>query len=257
MTDVSLPWSDDAVAKLNQRFAAAPAAEIVRWTAGALHPDVTLATSFGLEDIVVAALLADQVDAPNVFFLDTGRLHEETYVVADAVTRQLGLALRVFSPDAAALEALTSEAGFYGFRASVDARRTCCGVRKVEPLRRALAGKRAWLTGLRAEQSPTRDALAAFERDDSHGGLLKINPLARWSQADVRAFIDRRGLPYNRLYDQGYPSIGCAPCTRAVGPGEDQRAGRWWWEQPEHKECGLHGRRPPSPPMSHPKEASP
>jgi phosphoadenosine phosphosulfate reductase len=138
------------------------------------------------------------------------------------------------------VEGLERTKGLFSFRESVENRKECCAIRKVEPLGRALEGMKAWVTGLRREQSVTRSDLRVVEEDPAHGGILKINPLADWTLEDTWAYVRTHGVPYNRLHDQGYPSIGCAPCTRAVRPDEDSRAGRWWWEQPEHKECGLH-----------------
>ena len=142
-------------------------------------------------------------------------------------------------PDHRAVEALVGDGGYFSFRTSIAARQTCCAVRKVEPLRRALAGRAAWLTGLRREQGVTRTDTAVLSWDGSHG-LVKVNPLAGWTRDQVWAHVREHHLPYNRLHDVGYPSIGCAPCTRAVRPYEDERAGRWWWESDDHRECGLH-----------------
>jgi phosphoadenosine phosphosulfate reductase len=205
---------------------------------------VALACSFSLEDVVALDLLLRVEPNAGVFALDTGRLPEATYEVAEAVSRRYGVAIRWFFPDTCAVETLEREHGLFSFRQSVEARRTCCHVRKVEPLGRALAGLAGWVTGLRREQSPTRSALAALETDAAHGGIVKINPLAQWSWDDVRAYARDHRLPAHPLHGEGYPSIGCAPCTRAVAPGESLRAGRWWWEDPEHKECGLHPGRP-------------
>lgn len=199
----------------------------------------TIASSFGPEDVVLLHLAREHAPSLEVFTIDTGRLPPETYEVMDALQRALGFSLRTLAPERAAVEALVAEHGFFSFRESIDARKTCCGVRKVEPLRRALAGKRAWITGLRREQNVTRAELRAIEWDDGNG-LVKFNPLASWSRADVWEHIREYGLPYNRLHDVGYASIGCAPCSRAIRPYEDERAGRWWWESPEHRECGLH-----------------
>lgn len=216
---------------------------VVAWAVDRFTPDLALACSFSVEDIVVAHLLKQVWPGARVFALDTGRLNEETYACAEAVRVRLGLKIEWFFPERRAVETLEREAGLFSFRESLEARHACCRIRKVEPLARALTGLRAWVTGLRREQGVTRTALLPVERDPAHGGILKINPLAAWSSDQVWAYARAHGLPYNVLHDQGYPSIGCAPCTRAVAPGEDARAGRWWWEQPEHKECGLHGLR--------------
>lgn len=204
------------------------------------HPQIALASSFSIEDAVVLDLLMELRPDARVFAIDTGRLPPETYECAEALRRRYGVHIEWYFPKHEAVEALVRQKGLFSFRESVENRKECCGIRKVEPLERALSGLRAWITGLRREQSVTRAGLEVVERDDAHGGILKINPLAAWTLDDVWAYVRRKNIPYNRLYDAGYASIGCAPCTRAIAPGEDPRAGRWWWERPEHKECGLH-----------------
>lgn len=210
---------------------------VLRAAAG-LAP-AAFSTSFGAEDMVVLDLIQRHALPISIFTLDTGRLPEETYALMQRVEERYGRCVATFFPDAQAVQRLVSTNGMNGFYESVDKRKACCAVRKLEPLGRALAGKRAWVTGLRAQQSVTRAALAARETDTERG-LEKFNPLADWSEADVWAYISANDVPYNALHDRFYPSIGCAPCTRAISPGEDLRAGRWWWEQPENKECGLH-----------------
>jgi phosphoadenosine phosphosulfate reductase len=199
-------------------------------------------TSFGLEDqaITHAICEADDLDLPvEIITLDTGRLFPETYDLWSLTEERYGRRIRAFAPDHDSLEALTAVQGINGFRHSVEARKACCRVRKVEPLGRALAGVAAWITGLRAEQSPDRAGVPLAVFDDTHG-LLKINPLADWSRADLVRYVSDHDVPYNPLHDRGFPSIGCAPCTRAVRLGEPERAGRWWWEEEAKKECGLH-----------------
>lgn len=206
----------------------------------AAYPSAAFATSFGAEDMVLLDLidrLGLQVDA---FTLDTGRLHEETYaLMARARERYPRTPVRVLFPDAERIERWVAANGINAFRDSVALRKECCGIRKLEPLARALRGRDLWITGLRREQSPTRSAVGTLERDEANG-LMKLNPLADWSSAEVAAYVAARQVPVNALHAQGFPSIGCAPCTRAVAPGEDERAGRWWWEQPMQRECGLH-----------------
>jgi thioredoxin-dependent adenylylsulfate APS reductase len=175
-----------------------------------------------------------------VFTLDTGRLNQETYDCMDAIRERYGIQIEVFFPDSNGVEEMVRENGLNLFYNSVELRKLCCGVRKVEPLNRALKGLDAWMTGLRREQAVTRADVRRIELDEDHGNIIKINPLVDWSYGDVWDYIRRKSVPYNRLHKQGYPSIGCAPCTRAVKPGEDLRAGRWWWENPNAKECGLH-----------------
>ena len=216
---------------------------VLQFAVESFHPRLTLASSFGLEDVALIHALKQVHDAPHVFALDTGRLPEETYECADRIRQRYGINIRWYFPNTAAVQTLERAKGLYSFRESVENRRECCGIRKVEPLSRALKDKAAWITGQRREQSITRDTLEVLETDPAHGGIWKFNPLATWTLADVRAYVEEHNIPYNRLHDQGYPSIGCAPCTRAVAPGEDQRAGRWWWEAAEHKECGLHNRK--------------
>ncbi|GAB3413295.1 phosphoadenylyl-sulfate reductase [Massilia agilis] len=197
------------------------------------------ASSLALEDMVLTDLILRAGLPIGIFSLDTGRLHPETLAVLDAAKATYGHEIAVYRPDPAAVDAYVSAKGLNAFYDSVELRRECCHIRKVEPLGRALAGKRAWITGQRRAQSATRADLAVQEDDPAHG-MVKFNPLADWSEEDVWKYIRTNNVPYNVLHDQGYPSIGCAPCTRAIQPGEDIRAGRWWWENPESKECGLH-----------------
>lgn len=199
----------------------------------------TFASSLSIEDMVLTdAILRNRIDI-SIFTLDTGRMHGDTMAVVDAIGAKYGEAIRLYRPEAAAVRQYVTLHGRDAFYESVDLRKACCEIRKVEPLRRALAGKKAWLTGMRREQSVTRNELS-IQAFDSVFGLEKFNPLADWSEEDVWAYLKAYDVPYNALYDQGYRSIGCAPCSRPVVAGEDVRAGRWWWEQPESKECGLH-----------------
>jgi len=223
-------------ATLSRKVAAA--VEVLADVARRFDP-AALASSLGAEDMVLTDLIAKHVPKIEVFTLDTGRLHAETYRLLQQITDHYDLRIRVIYPNGEALERLVAAHGINGFFASVEKRKACCAVRKVEPLRRALAGKRAWITGLRRAQSLTRTSLPLQEYDAANG-LEKFNPLADWTEREVWAYIHGYGVPYNALHDRGFPSIGCEPCTRAVTPGEDIRAGRWWWEQPGGKECGLH-----------------
>jgi phosphoadenosine phosphosulfate reductase len=235
------------IAYLRDRFRGSHADEVLRFALSEYRPDIALASSFSKEDIVLIAMMVEIRSDARVFAMDTGRLHEETYETAEAVARKLGVRIEWHFPDRAAVEELERCKGLYSFRESLENRHECCRIRKVEPLRRALSRLRAWVTGQRREQGLTRADLEVFEIDEAHGGILKVNPLAHWTGEQVEGVIREHGLPYNRLHDRGYPSIGCAPCTRAIAPGEDQRAGRWWWERPEHKECGLHARNTGAP----------
>ncbi len=197
------------------------------------------ASSLAAEDMVLTDLILRAKLPIRIFTLETGRLHKETLGMLDRVREQYGYEIAQYKPDPAAIEAYVSANGLNAFYDSVEMRKECCRIRKVEPLNRALAGNKAWLTGQRRAQSTTRAELAVQEDDPAHG-MQKFNPLADWSEEDVWNYIRSNGVPYNPLHDKGYPSIGCEPCTRAIQPGEDIRAGRWWWENPESKECGLH-----------------
>ena len=207
------------------------------------HGSITLANSLGAEDMVLTDIVAREFPGIKIFMLDTGRLHQETYALLQKVEERYGKVVEVYYPQAEAVQDYVRSNGINGFYDSVEQRKSCCFVRKVEPLRRALAGHSAWITGLRRQQSVTRTELA-LEEWDAGNGLYKLSPLADWSEKDVWSYIRTLGIPYNELHDRFFPSIGCAPCTRAITVGEDVRAGRWWWEQPEAKECGLHARTP-------------
>jgi len=239
-----LTGSIDQIRRWEDHFRGGRPEAVLRWALSEFHPDVALASSFSREDIVLIALMADIRPDPRIFALDTGRLHEETYEVAEALRRTLGVRIEWHFPERVAVEEIERGKGLFSFRENLDNRHECCRIRKVEPLSRALSGLRAWVTGQRREQASTRRSLAVFEVDKAHGGILKLNPLADWTEGQVRDYIRERGLPENLLHEAGYPSIGCAPCTRPVAPGEDPRAGRWWWERPEQKECGLHAGNP-------------
>lgn len=228
------------VAELNQRFRGATPQTILRWAIETFGSKLAFANSFGAEDMVVTDMLSKLEPPITIFTLDTGRLHEETYDVMERTRERYKVAINSYFPGRDAVEALERERGFYSFRQSVEERKFCCRVRKVEPLGRALQGVDAWITGLRREQAATRTGIDIVEIDASHGSIAKINPLVEWTESQVWAYIREHDVPYNALHDQGFPSIGCSPCTRAIKPGEDVRAGRWWWENPETKECGLH-----------------
>ena len=215
--------------------------DMVTWALERFGPRIALACSFQAEESVLIDLMHRVRGADfRVFTLDTGRLNQETYDCMDAIRERYGIQIEVFFPDSNGVEKMVRENGLNLFYNSVELRKLCCGVRKVEPLNRALKGLDAWMTGLRREQAVTRADVRRIELDEDHGNIIKINPLVDWSYDDVWDYVRRKSVPYNRLHKQGYPSIGCAPCTRAVKPGEDLRAGRWWWENPNAKECGLH-----------------
>jgi phosphoadenosine phosphosulfate reductase len=205
------------------------------------HGRVVYANSLGAEAMVLTDLMATHTPEIEIFSVDTGRLPEETHELLARLEERYGRRIRLVYPDAQALESLVGAQGVRGFRSSAAARLACCEVRKVEPFKRAIAGFNAWITGVRREHSAAR-ATGAPEEWDPQYGLYKISPLLEWTQAQVWQYIRARRLPYNALHDRQYPSIGCAPCTRAVQPGESQRAGRWWWEESAARECGLHPR---------------
>jgi phosphoadenosine phosphosulfate reductase len=214
--------------------------EAVLDAALALHPEgLAFACSLGLEDMVLLHLIRSRGLPTRAFVLDTGRLHPETYALLATAQQDYG-PVEVYFPEREAVEGYINAHGLDAFYEGLELRKACCAIRKVEPLRRALQGASGWITGQRRGQSTTRTELQPFEEDWAHGGLTKVNPLAFWSLDEVRAYLDRHAVPVNALHAQGFPSVGCAPCTRAIRPGEDERAGRWWWEEPEHKECGLH-----------------
>jgi phosphoadenosine phosphosulfate reductase len=225
---------------------AAPSGKIARLSAALReiaveHAPATFSSSLAVEDMVITdAILRERHDI-EIFTLDTGRLHAETLELLPRVRARYGYDIRVFRPDAAAVERYVEESGLDAFYESIELRQRCCHIRKVEPLSRALEGKAAWVTGMRRAQSVTRRDLPEREYDAQYR-LWKFNPLADWSEAEVWQYIRSLDVPYNPLQDQGFRSIGCAPCTRATAAGEDLRAGRWWWEDPESKECGLHKR---------------
>lgn len=215
---------------LNQRLAAAR---------GAVEGRIVFTTSFGLEDQAISHAIFTQGLAIEVLTFDTGRLFPETHAVWAETEQRYGQRIRALLPERSAVEAWISQHGIDGFRASVAARQGCCALRKVEPLGRALAGATGWVTGVRAEQSVER-AMMEFAAIDGQYRLIKLNPLLDWTRDRVARFVRDHQIPYNSLHDRGFLSIGCAPCTRAVAPGEPERAGRWWWEEQEKKECGLH-----------------
>jgi phosphoadenosine phosphosulfate reductase len=214
---------------------------VLEWALDKFSPDIALASSFQAEESVLIDMM-HRIRGGNfrIFTLDTGRLNQETYDCMDAIRQRYGVKVEVYFPDALKVQGMVRAHGLNLFYNSVELRKLCCGIRKVEPLNRALKELDAWMTGLRREQAVTRAEVCKVELDKDHGNIFKINPLVDWRHDQVWHYIRKNHVPYNRLHNQGYPSIGCAPCTRAVKPGEDLRAGRWWWENPDTKECGLH-----------------
>jgi len=229
----------DAAERLNADLRGKPAQQVLRRTLEEFGDRAAFASSLGAEDQVLTDMLCRLTPAPRIFTLDTGRLPQETYGAIQATNERYGIRIELLFPDREQVEALVAERGPNLFYEGVEQRKRCCFVRKVLPLRRELAQLDAWITGLRREQSVTRAEVRPVEWDGANG-LVKINPLYGWTDRQVWDYVRDHDVPYNRLHDIGYPSIGCAPCTRAVRRVEDVRAGRWWWEAPEHKECGLH-----------------
>ncbi len=202
---------------------------------------IILSTSLGLEDQVLTEMVLRQKRDTEVFTLDTGRLFPETYDLIARTNKHFGIRMKTYFPEPQKVEEMVSRHGINLFYDSVENRKQCCAIRKVQQLPRAFAGKEAWICGLRKDQSVSRFFNKMVEWD-AHNGLIKINPLINWSEKEVRDYVKLHNIPYNLLHDRGFPSIGCEPCTRAIEPGEDIRAGRWWWENEVHKECGLHKR---------------
>lgn len=217
--------------------------EILTWAIKNYAPDLALSCSFGAPEGLALLDMMHRIDpASRVFVLDTGRLPQETYDLIDRVRDRYDKQVEVVFPHPQDVEAMVRERGLNLFYESVDNRQRCCRVRKVAPMNRYLAesGLRAWVTGLRRDQNVTRADTPKLEIDEARDGLVKVNPIADWTHKDVMAYIEEHNVPTNRLHAQGYPSVGCAPCSRAIGPGDDARAGRWWWESPDTKECGIH-----------------
>jgi phosphoadenosine phosphosulfate reductase len=224
---------------LNDQFARLDAADRLVYLSRNISGPLVFTTSFGLEDQALTHLIVESALDCRFVTLETGRLFPETHTVWAATEQRYAIRVEAFYPSTAALENLVREQGINGFYHSTAARHACCTVRKVEPLRRALRGASAWLTGLRADQSGSRHGLEFVTMDAEHG-LLKVNPLLDWSRDQVADLVREADVPHNALHAKGFLSIGCAPCTRAVAPGESERAGRWWWEQDQTRECGLH-----------------
>lgn len=234
--------TQNEIIRLNEEFADATPEVLLGYFLDRYGDRIALSSSLSIEDQVLTDMICKLKPGTRIFTLDTGRLFPETYNLIDQTDIHYGIRLQVFFPDSNEVEKLVADCGINGFYESLEKRRRCCQVRKLEPLKRAFQGLHAWICGLRREQSVTRSEMRAVEWDQTHG-LVKINPLIGWHEEQVWEYIRRHHVPYNKLHEQGFPSIGCQPCTRAVKPGEDIRAGRWWWESPDHKECGLHLRK--------------
>lgn len=229
----------DTAAQLNERIKNKSTLEILQFVSHEFGGKIKFASSMGLEDQVITHILAAHKIPVEIFTLDTGRMFYETYELIDKTQARYKMQIKIYFPDAGEVEEMVNSKGINLFYQSIENRKQCCGIRKIKPLKRALKGIDAWITGLRKEQSPTRKDMQIIEWDESNS-LIKVNPLLYWTEKQTRDFITEHKIPYNTLHDKGFPSIGCQPCTRAVVQGEDIRSGRWWWENPETKECGLH-----------------
>jgi len=214
--------------------------EVLSRFINAYQGKIVLASSLGAEDQVLTHMLRQIDPRIEIFTIDTGRLYPETLQLLEETQRQYNFRYKIYRPQQDSVKTGVEKNDRDTIYESIANRRACCHMLKIEPLQRALQGAGAWITGLRREQSATREALSVVTIDAAHSGIYKISPLANWHEQEVWDYIQEHDVPYNKLHDQGYPSIGCATCTRAVKPGEDIRAGRWWWESAEHKECGLH-----------------
>ena len=228
------------VEDLNNEFQDKSPKDVLRWALDNVHPNIALASSFGAEDVVVIDMLMKIDPKARVFTLDTGRLNQETYNVMDEVKAKYKTILEIMFPDTVETQNMVREHGMNLFYKGQENRKMCCGIRKVQPLKKMLATLDGWITGIRADQTQNRGDAAIFEVDNVFGGILKVNPIINWSWDETWDYIKANDVPFNKLHDQGYPSIGCEPCTRAIKEGEDLRAGRWWWENESDKECGLH-----------------
>jgi phosphoadenosine phosphosulfate reductase len=229
----------EIIEALNQRYKHATAEELLKGFLIEYKGKIALSSSLGIEDQALTHLVCNIDKSAKIFTLDTGRLFPETYDLIHRTNHKYGIRMSIYFPDAVRVETMVNSKGINPFFESVENRKLCCNIRKIEPLKRAFAGLEVWICGLRREQSVTRQNTKCIEWDKANG-LIKLNPLIDWTEAEVREFVKIHGIPYNPLHDKGFPSIGCQPCTRAVFPGEDIRAGRWWWENPDTKECGLH-----------------
>lgn len=231
----------NTIESLNQKYINSSAEELIAGFLDEYKGKIALSSSLGIEDQVLTQMICNIDKETQIFTLDTGRLFPETYDLIHRTNYKYGIKLKVYFPDAKHVEEMVNTKGINLFFESVENRKLCCNLRKIEPLKRAFKGLDVWICGLRSEQSVTRQNMQRIEWDEANG-LIKLNPLMEWTEEEVRSYIKTHGIPYNPLHDKGFPSIGCQPCTRAIFPGEDIRAGRWWWENPETKECGLHKR---------------
>lgn len=227
---------------INEEFKGKDALQVLTWFLKEYKGRIALSSSMGAEDQVLTDMVMRIDPEVKIFTLDTGRLFYETYELIERTSLRYKKNIEIYFPSPAEVERMVTEKGINLFYQSIENRKECCRVRKIEPLKRAFNGLEVWICGLRRNQSATRTENQMVEWDEANG-LIKLNPLIDWSEQEVWEYIKANGVPYNPLHDKGFPSIGCQPCTRAIEPGEDVRAGRWWWENPETKECGLHNRK--------------
>jgi len=231
---------NNIITEFNDRFAGASPEKLIGYFSELYGGKIALSSSLSLEDQILTDIIVKINPKTRIFTLDTGRLFPETYNLIDRTNDKYGIKIEIFFPNYVDVQEMVNSEGVNLFYESVEKRKRCCHIRKIEPLRRAFSGLEVWICGLRREQSVTRQDMQMIEWDAGNN-LIKLNPLINWSEQQVRDYVKTHSVPYNKLHDSGFPSIGCQPCTRAVETGEDIRAGRWWWESPLHKECGLHG----------------
>ncbi|MGC1709546.1 MAG: phosphoadenylyl-sulfate reductase [Nitrosotalea sp.] len=228
----------EQIQQLNEKLKAPQ--DVLKWALDNLHPKIAMASSFGAEDVVVIDMMMKINPKARIFTLDTGRLNQETYDVMDEIRNKYNMNIEAMFPDSNEVEQMVNVNGMNLFYQSMGNRKLCCGIRKVHPLKKMLSTVDGWITGLRADQTEVRSNVHSIEIDPQHNGIIKVNPIIEWTWEQTWDYIKNNNVPYNKLHDKGYPSIGCEPCTRAIKPGEPLRAGRWWWETDPQKECGLH-----------------
>ena len=229
----------DIVNQYRKQIKGASTLKILAYFAEKYKGEIAFSTSLGAEDQVLTDMIYKIHPLVRIFTLDTGRLFQETYNLLNITEKKYGIKIQLYFPSAARVEEMVKDKGINLFYESVENRQLCCQIRKIEPLRRALNGMKIWISGVRKEQSVTRQEFELIDWDESHK-VIKLLPLVDWTESQVWDYLKEKKIPYNELHDKGFPSIGCLPCTRAIKPGESLRSGRWWWELPENKECGLH-----------------
>jgi phosphoadenosine phosphosulfate reductase len=232
----------DSIQNLNEQFKDSDPQKVLEYFISNYKKEIAFASSMGAEDQIITHFLSQIDKSVRIFTLDTGRLFPETYSLISRTKSHFEINIEIFFPDTANIEKMVNSKGINLFYESIENRKLCCNIRKIEPLKRAFKGLKVWICGLRREQAVTRQNMQMVEWDNENQ-LIKINPLINWKEDDIWNFINKQGIPYNKLHDNGFPSIGCQPCTRSISKEEDVRAGRWWWENPETKECGLHAKK--------------